>query len=105
VIDAWLLLTTSPTSAPSRLNDMAAIEARILRELHLPPMYDVIKEVTPRDSGHRGVESRGEDYKLRLVEDMPDEQAMGLYYNRRIVGHVAPRFRHVRTHASSRPSS
>lgn len=29
--------------------------------------------------------SRGEDYKLRLVEDMPDEQAMGLYYHQEYV--------------------
>lgn len=29
--------------------------------------------------------ARGEDYKLRLVEDMPDEQAMGLYYHEEYV--------------------
>jgi threonyl-tRNA synthetase len=29
--------------------------------------------------------SRGEDYKLRLVEDMPDEKAMGLYYHQEYV--------------------
>jgi threonyl-tRNA synthetase len=29
--------------------------------------------------------ARGEDYKLRLVEDMPNEQAMGLYYHEEYV--------------------
>src|SRR6218665_1559074 len=26
-------------------------------------------------------QARGEEYKLRLIEDMPDEQAMGLYFH------------------------
>jgi threonyl-tRNA synthetase len=30
-------------------------------------------------------QSRGEDYKLKLVEDMPDQQQMGLYYHQEYV--------------------
>ena len=59
--------------------DMAAIEAR-MREL-IAADYDVIKKVTPRAEVIEVFKARGEDYKLRLVEDMPNETAMGLYYH------------------------
>jgi threonyl-tRNA synthetase len=62
---------------------MAAIEAR-MREL-IAQDYDVIKKMTPRAEVIEVFKSRGEDYKLRLVEDMPDEQAMGLYYHQEYV--------------------
>jgi threonyl-tRNA synthetase len=45
----------------------------------------VVKKMTPRDEVVEVFKSRGEDYKLRLVEDMPDEQAMGLYYHQEYV--------------------
>lgn len=64
-------------------DDLAAIEAR-MNEL-IAKDYDVIKKVTPRDEVIAVFKSRGEDYKLRLVEDMPDEQAMGLYYHEEYV--------------------
>jgi threonyl-tRNA synthetase len=63
--------------------DMAAIEAR-MREL-IAQDYDVVKKMTPRAEVIEVFKSRGEDYKLRLVEDMPDEQAMGLYYHQEYV--------------------
>jgi threonyl-tRNA synthetase len=59
--------------------DVAAIEAR-MREL-IAKDYDVIKRMTPRDEVIKVFQARGEDYKLRLVEDMPNEKAMGLYYH------------------------
>lgn len=68
---------------PFTPEDMAAIEAR-MREL-IAQDYDVIKKMTPRDEVIDVFKSRGEDYKLRLVEDMPDEQAMGLYYHQEYV--------------------
>ncbi|RZL67237.1 MAG: threonine--tRNA ligase, partial [Variovorax sp.] len=68
---------------PFTPEDMAAIEAR-MREL-IAKDYDVIKKVTPRAEVIEVFKSRGEDYKLRLVEDMPDEQAMGLYYHEEYV--------------------
>jgi threonyl-tRNA synthetase len=68
---------------PFTPEDMEAIEAR-MREL-IAQDYDVIKKMTPRDEVIEVFKSRGEDYKLRLVEDMPDEQAMGLYYHQEYV--------------------
>jgi threonyl-tRNA synthetase len=59
--------------------DVAAIEAR-MREL-IAKDYDVIKRMTPRDEVIKVFQDRGEEYKLRLVEEMPDEKAMGLYYH------------------------
>lgn len=64
-------------------DDLAAIEAR-MNEL-IAKDYDVIKKVTPRDEVIAVFKSRGEDYKLRLVDDMPDEQAVGLYYHEEYV--------------------
>ncbi len=68
---------------PFTPEDMAAIEAR-MREL-IAQDYDVVKKMTPRAEVSEVCKSRGEDYKLRLVEDMPDEQAMGLYYHQEYV--------------------
>ncbi|MFS2047888.1 threonine--tRNA ligase [Variovorax sp. Varisp41] len=68
---------------PFTPEDMAAIEAR-MREL-IAQDYDVIKKMTPRAEVIEVFKARGEDYKLRLVEDMPDEQAMGLYYHQEYV--------------------
>ncbi|MDP9971646.1 threonyl-tRNA synthetase [Variovorax paradoxus] len=68
---------------PFTPEDMAAIEAR-MRQL-IAQDYDVVKKMTPRAEVIEVFKSRGEDYKLRLVEDMPDEQAMGLYYHQEYV--------------------
>lgn len=68
---------------PFTPEDMAAIEAR-MKEL-IAQDYDVVKKMTPRAEVIEVFKSRGEDYKLRLVEDMPDEQAMGLYYHQEYV--------------------
>jgi len=68
---------------PFTPEDMEAIEAR-MREL-IAQDYDVIKKMTPRDEVIQVFKSRGEDYKLRLVEDMPDEKSMGLYYHQEYV--------------------
>ncbi|WP_046112291.1 threonine--tRNA ligase [Aquincola tertiaricarbonis] len=68
---------------PFTPEDMAAIEAR-MREL-IAKDYDVIKRMTPRAEVIEVFKSRGEDYKLRLIDDMPDETAMGLYYHEEYV--------------------
>jgi threonyl-tRNA synthetase len=68
---------------PFTPEDMAAIESR-MREL-IAQDYDVVKKMTPRAEVIEVFKSRGEDYKLRLVEDMPDETAMGLYYHQEYV--------------------
>ena len=68
---------------PFTPEDVTAIEQR-MRDL-IAQDYDVVKKVTPRAEVIEVFASRGEDYKLRLVEDMPDEQAMGLYYHQEYV--------------------
>ncbi|MFT4242635.1 MAG: threonine--tRNA ligase [Acidovorax sp.] len=68
---------------PFTPEDMAAIEQR-MKEL-IAQDYDVVKKMTPRAEVIDVFKSRGEDYKLRLVEDMPDEKAMGLYYHQEYV--------------------
>ena len=68
---------------PFTPEDLAAIEQR-MKEL-IAKDYDVIKKMTPRAEVIEVFKSRGEDYKLRLIEDMPDEQAMGLYYHQEYV--------------------
>ncbi|MBB1088037.1 threonine--tRNA ligase [Lysobacter sp. SG-8] len=68
---------------PFTPDDMAAIEQRMQQLIDQD--YDVIKKVTPRAEVIEVFKARGEDYKLRLVEDMPDEQAMGLYYHQEYV--------------------
>lgn len=69
---------------PFTPEDMAAIEAR-MAEL-IAQDYDVIKKMTPRAQVIETFKARGEDYKLRLIEDMPaDIQAMGLYYHQEYV--------------------
>lgn len=68
---------------PFTMEDMAAIEAR-MKEL-IAQDYDVIKKMMPREEVIKVFSERGEDYKLRLVEDMPDEKAMGLYYHQEYI--------------------
>jgi threonyl-tRNA synthetase len=68
---------------PFTPEDLAAIEKR-MGEL-IDQDYDVVKKVTPRAEVIEVFRSRGEDYKLRLVDDMPDEQQMGLYYHQEYV--------------------
>ena len=68
---------------PFTPEDLAAIEAR-MREL-IARDYDVVKRMTPRQEVIEVFRSRGEDYKLRLVDDLPDETAMGLYYHQEYV--------------------
>lgn len=68
---------------PFTPEDVAAIEAR-MKEL-IAQDYDVIKKMTPRAQVIEVFQSRGEDYKLRLVEDMPNETQMGLYYHQEYI--------------------
>jgi len=68
---------------PFTPEDVDAIESR-MRQL-IAQDYEVVKRVTPRAEVIEVFKSRSEDYKLRLVEDMPDETAMGLYYHQEYV--------------------
>lgn len=68
---------------PFTLDDMAKIEARMMELINQD--YDVIKKMTPRDEVIKTFLERGETYKLRLVEDMPDETHMGLYHHQEYI--------------------
>ena len=71
------------TDKPFTPEDVAAIEAR-MKEL-INQNYDVIKVMTPRAETIKTFQARGEEYKLRLIEDMPDVQEMGLYHHQEYV--------------------
>jgi threonyl-tRNA synthetase len=64
---------------PFTLDDVAAIEAR-MKDL-IDTEYEVVKKMTPRDEVIKEFTTRGETYKLRLIDDMPNETQMGLYYH------------------------
>ena len=67
------------TEKPFTPEDIAAIEARM--NALIDEEYDVVKKMTPRAEVIAEFDRRGEEYKLRLIDDMPDETAMGLYYH------------------------
>jgi threonyl-tRNA synthetase len=64
---------------PFTSEDLQVIEERM--RLLIKQKYDVIKKMTPRDEVIAEFQNRGEEYKLKLIEDMPEEKAMGLYYH------------------------
>ncbi|MBW4010544.1 threonine--tRNA ligase [Moraxella osloensis] len=68
---------------PFTPEDMEKIEARMTQLINQD--YDVIKKMTPRDEVIKVFQDRGETYKLRLIEDMPNETQMGLYYHQEYV--------------------
>lgn len=71
------------TDKPFTPEDVAKIEAR-MKEL-IAQDYDVIKVMTPRSETIKTFQERGEDYKLRLIDDMPEVEAMGLYHHQEYV--------------------
>lgn len=69
---------------PFTPEDMAAIEERMKQLINQD--YDVIKKMTPRAEVVEIFKSRGEEYKLRLIDDMDDSiQAMGMYFHQEYV--------------------
>ena len=71
------------TDKPFTPDDVAAIEAR-MKEL-INQDYDVIKIMTPRAETIKTFQKRGEEYKLRLIDDMPEVEEMGLYHHQEYV--------------------
>ncbi|WP_165008339.1 threonine--tRNA ligase [Neisseria yangbaofengii] len=71
------------TEKPFTPEDVAAIEAR-MKEL-IAQDYDVIKIITPRAEAVKIFQERDEEYKLRLIDDMPEVEAMGLYHHQEYV--------------------
>jgi threonyl-tRNA synthetase len=69
---------------PFTPDDLLAIEKR-MGEL-IAQDYDVVKKMTARAEVVEIFRARGEDYKLRLIEDMPaDVTAMGMYHHQEYV--------------------
>jgi len=71
------------TDQPFTPDDLGKIEER-MHEL-IAQDYNVEKKVTPRAEVIETFTQRGEEYKLRLVADMPDETEMGLYHHQEYV--------------------
>jgi len=68
---------------PFTPEDLLAIEAR-MREL-IATDYDIVKRMLARDEVIGIFSERAEHYKLRLIEGMPDEQQMGMYFHQEYV--------------------
>ncbi|HCT72474.1 threonine--tRNA ligase [Psychrobacter aquimaris] len=71
------------SETPFTPEHMAAIEKRMMALIKQD--YDVIKKITPREEVIKIFEERGEDYKLKLINDMPGEEAFGLYHHQEYV--------------------
>ena len=68
---------------PFLLSDLEKIENRML-EL-AKTNYAVVKKVMPRDAVIDQFVHRGEDFKLRLIDEMPNERHMALYFHEEYV--------------------
>jgi len=68
---------------PFTPEDMHAIE-QCMKAL-IATEYDIVKRMMPRDEAIRLFRERGEDYKLCLIDDMPDVQTLGLYFHEEYV--------------------
>ncbi|MBO6827533.1 MAG: threonine--tRNA ligase [Sneathiella sp.] len=68
---------------PFTPDDLAAIEQR-MKDL-IKTNYDVVKKVLPRDEAIQIFKDRDETYKLQLIEDMPEEEHLGLYFHQEYV--------------------
>lgn len=63
--------------------DLSKIEKR-MAEL-AKTKYEVIKKMTPRDEALAIFRERGEDYKVELIDDMPEETEFGFYYHQEYI--------------------
>ncbi len=70
-------------SRPFTPEDLHAIEER-MKQL-IKQNYDVIKKMTPRSEAINIFRERNETYKLKLIDDMPNENAFGLYFHQEYV--------------------
>ncbi|MBD3822321.1 MAG: threonine--tRNA ligase, partial [Thiotrichales bacterium] len=63
--------------------DLEKIEQR-MKEL-AKTKYEVVKKMTSRAEALEIFKSRGEDYKIELIEDMPNETEFGFYYHQEYI--------------------
>ena len=68
---------------PFLLSDLEKIENRMLELAKTD--YDVVKKVMPREAVIDQFVDRGEDFKLRLIDEMPNERHMALYFHEEYV--------------------
>ncbi|MEC8429105.1 MAG: threonine--tRNA ligase, partial [Pseudomonadota bacterium] len=68
---------------PFTAEDMERIETRALSLI--ATHYEVIKKVLPRDEAIAIFQQRQEQYKLKLIEDMPEAETLGLYFHEEYV--------------------
>ena len=68
---------------PFLLSDLEKIENRMLELAKTD--YAVVKKVMPRDAVIDQFVHRGEDFKLRLIDEMPNERNMALYFHEEYV--------------------
>ena len=68
---------------PFLLSDLEKIENRMLELAKTD--YAVVKKVMPRDAVIDQFVHRGEDFKLRLIDEMPNERHMALYFHEEYV--------------------
>lgn len=64
-------------------SDLEAIEERMHKLA--ATKYEVIKKTLPRQEVIDIFKERGEDYKIKLIEDMPDEKQFQLYFHQEYV--------------------
>lgn len=68
---------------PFTPDDLQAIAERMTSLI--AQNYDVIKRRLPRDQAIEIFRERGESYKLHLIEEMPQEATLGLYFHQEYV--------------------
>ncbi len=71
------------TDEPFLLSDLEKIENRMLELAKTD--YAVVKKVMPREAVIDQFVHRGEDFKLRLIDEMPNERHMALYFHEEYV--------------------
>ncbi|MCS3903546.1 threonyl-tRNA synthetase [Methylohalomonas lacus] len=83
---------------PFTPEDVEAIEAR-MREL-VEKDYDVVREVVSKEKARQTFAERGESYKLQIVDEIPDDEIIKLYYHEEYTdmcrGPHVPNTRHLR---------
>lgn len=68
---------------PFTPEDLDAIETRM--KTLIAQEYEVVKQRVPRNKALRLFHERGESYKQRLIDELPDEENLGLYFHQEYV--------------------
>ena len=78
--------------------DLEAIEKRIDELIHED--YDVVRKVVSREEAMEAFKQRGEDYKVEIASEIPDDEIIALYHHQEYTdmcrGPHVPNTRHLR---------